>query len=182
MSDETDEATDSTAPLNEKEIGGVTYRTTPLAFSVGLPLLKRLIDIVAPVAAAALRGPTEAHMVANILETLPQLLTEKDLDRFANAFGPVSSYLNDAGQWVSLVKNAKVDNREIHFTGRYLEFMQWLLFCVEVNFKGFLGGVTKADSEKENEESPLKRLLAMVAPQAEVKSRGSDSGTTSNTA
>lgn len=173
---DTEANAENTTPTNEREIDGVTYRVQPLAFSAGLPILKRLIDIVAPIAAAALRGGSANGMYANVLDVAPQAFTEKDLERFADAFGPRSQYLNDAGQWVTLIKNAKVDNRETHFTGRYLAFMRWLIFCVEVNFAGFFNGATK---EGESDESPIKRILKMVAPE---KSKPSDSGTHSNIA
>lgn len=176
--DEAEEASPQPEGVSEKEIGGVTYRTRPLAFSVGLPLLKRLIDVVAPVIAAGLRGG-RAQAAANILDVLPQAFTEKDIDRFADAFGKVSQYLDDSGQWVTLVKNAKIDNRERHFTGRYLEFMQWLFFCCEVNFAGFFGGATKQSKEgSDPDETVLDRLLNMVAPK--TKSPASDSGKTSS--
>jgi hypothetical protein len=179
--DDEAEASPQSNGVSEKEIGGVTYRTRPLAFSVGLPLLKRLIDVVAPVVAAGLRGG-RAQAAANILDVLPQAFTEKDVERFADAFGKVSQYLDaDSGQWVTLIKNPKIDNRERHFTGRYLEFMQWLFFCVEVNFAGFFGGATKAKSEGDegDPETVLDRLLNMVAPK-KAKSPASDSGTASS--
>jgi hypothetical protein len=86
----------------------------------------------------------------------------------------MSSYLDsDNGQWRSLVKNKSVDNREIHFTGRYLEFTRWLIFCIEVNFASFFAGAT-------NEGGGLQSLMQMVAP-TRAKSAASDSGTASNT-
>jgi hypothetical protein len=174
------EASPQPEGVSEKEIGGITYRTRHLPFSTGLPLLKRLIDVVAPVIAAGLRGGRQ-YAAANILDVLPTAFTEKDLDRFADAFGKVSQYLNDDGQWVTLVKNSKIDNREKHFTGRYLEFMQWLFFCCEVNFSSFFGGAAKG-KEGEEAETVLDRLLRMVGAKAEkAQSSASDSGTTSNT-
>lgn len=168
------------ADPNTREIGGVTYRTQPIGFSKGLPLLKRLVDILAPIAAAALRGGSVRGQFANVLDVAPQAFTEKDLERFAEAFGPLSAYLDEAtGKWVTLVKNPKIDNRERHFTGRYGEFMQWLVFCIEVNFAGFFSGAIKQSGDG----NPLQALTDMIAPKPKSpKSPASDSGTTSNTA
>lgn len=166
---------------NEREIGSVNYRCNKLGFSVGLPLLKRLLEIAAPVMAAGLRGGRLPERLANVLDTLPTAFTLKDLQTFAQAFGNVSYYMADDGRWVLLVNNGKLNAQETHFTGRYAEFVQWLVFCIEVNFAGFFAGAMSETNEKAAENSNLfGNLMAILKGQA--KSSSSDTGTSSNTA
>lgn len=172
-----DEADSASLNPNEREIDGFTYKVQPLAFSTGLPILKRLIEIVAPIAAAALRGGSALDRAAGVLEVLPTAFTEHDLTVFRIAFGPRSHYLREDGVWVPLVKNAKIDQQEAHFTGRYYAFIRWIVFCCEVNFAGFFGGATTS-----TDGNPMQTLLNMVTPKPSATSPNSDSGTGSSTA
>jgi hypothetical protein len=142
---------ESNSPFNEREIDGVTYRTVPLGFAQGLPILKRLMDIAAPALAATLRAGDGgkaataaekkrqlAAMGAGLMAVLPSTLQTEDLTTFAKAFGAQSSYLNDDAKWCSLAKDA---DRNLHFTQRYMPFLRWLIFCVEVNFASFFSGI-----------------------------------------
>ena len=152
----------------EREIGGVMYKTRPLPFDDGLPLLKRLIDIAAPLIAAGLRGGASPRGAANVLDVLPANLTLADINTFRKAFGAVSHYQNEGGTWQGLPYDAKNNGQTIHFAGRYVEFAQWLAFCVEVNFAGFFTGAN-VGAEK------IKALLREVLAQSK-----STPGSTSN--
>jgi len=146
------------SPFSEREIDGVTYRTVPLGFAQGLPILKRLMDIAAPALAATLRAgdggkaATAAEkkkqlvaMGAGLMSVLPSTLQTDDLTTFAKAFGAQSSYLNDDAKWCSLLKDA---DRNVHFNQRYMPFLRWLIFCVEVNFASFFTGITSEVSAR----------------------------------
>ncbi len=134
MSD--DDLTGLRAQRQEEEIDGVTYEAWPVPFKVGVPLLKRLIDIVAPIGSAVTRGGENA-----VFDVLPTAFTDKDVLAFARAFG-TASRVKEGDVYVPLLE-AKQD---MHFAGAYPRFMKWLLFCVRVNFSGFsFGGSGKID-------------------------------------
>ncbi len=114
----------------EREINGVNYSVTPLPFGVGRKTLMRLVKIISPIAAAAFRGDN-----AGVFEALPLALTDDDVEYFAKIFGQQSRYLED-GNWKPLLPA----NQEMHFAGRYAEFVKWLVFSIEVNFGGFFSG------------------------------------------
>lgn len=120
-----------------REIDGVVYRVTPLPFGTGRPALMRLLKVMAPVLSAALAEPTNAN--AALLAALPTALSDDDLAWFARIFGDASQY-QDGSRWVPLIQQ----NQELHFAARYEAFFRWLLFCVEVNFGGFFGGIKTA--------------------------------------
>lgn len=119
----------------EKEIDGVLYEAWPVPFSVGMPMLKRMIDIIGPIATSFMR-----EKEAGIFATLPTAFTDKDVAAFAKQFGSTSR-VKEGENWVPLVE-AK---QNTHFAGKYLQFLQWLTFCCEVNFKGFFSGLKGAD-------------------------------------
>lgn len=113
----------------EKEIDGFTYVVTPLPFGVGRQALMRLIRVVSPVFSAALGG---GKVEAAIFNALPLALSDDDVVYFAKVFGDASRY-KDGEKLVPLVSQ----NQELHFAARYKAFLQWLIFCVEVNYKDF---------------------------------------------
>lgn len=173
-------ASDASAP-NERDIGGVQYKCKPLGFSAGLPLLKRLLEIVAPVMAAGLRGQRAFDRMANVLDVLPTAFSLDDIARFSKAFGNCSHYLSESGQWVLLLNNGKVNAQETHFTGRYDAFLKWLIFCIEVNFAGFFSGAMTATNGNEGETlNPFGEFMAMLKGSPQAKAASSVSGTTSS--
>jgi len=154
----------------EREIGGVAYKSKPVMFSEGLKALLRLTKILTPILAATVRE-TGLARIAGAAESLGLALTDADVEYFRNLFGTASWYREDSEQgskWVPLLRNGKADNQEMHFKGRYLEFLRWLIFNIEVNFGGFFDGtpsgaidlegliatVTGKPKAKANEEAP----------------------------
>lgn len=126
----------------EREIDGFTYRVNPLPFGAGRKVLMRVLRVLGPVIVAAADGGSQAQQGAAVLATLPQALSDADLDHFAKTFGDASFYRGGGSgvDWVPLVEQ----NQEQHFAGRYAAFTAWLLLCLEVNYAGFFtGGVLK---------------------------------------
>jgi hypothetical protein len=125
-----------------KEIDGVTYEVTPLPFGVGQKALMRFLRIAAPLLAAATEeSKNQMALGAAVMKAIPAVISEADLDYFSEQFGNYSRYAHD-GKMVPLVKV----NQETHFAGKYYEFFQWLVFCLEVNFSGFFAGIMRGGS------------------------------------
>lgn len=122
----------------QKEIGGVKYDMIPLGFAIGRPMLVRLIGIISPILGASAQGG------GAVFDALPRCLSDDDIKYLAKNFGNASWYYRDDEQTaIPLVE----ENQNEHFAGRYLEFVQWLTFGCEVNFKGFFVGI-KAEATK----------------------------------
>jgi len=119
-----------------RDIDGTTYEVTPLPFGIGRKALKRTVDVLAPLVAAAFEGEGKAG-IGKVFDALPDALSDADLDFFSETFGNASRYLDtQTGNMVPLVKA----NQELHFAGEYLRFFKWLTFSLEVNFAGFFAG------------------------------------------
>lgn len=131
------------ARAKEKEIGGVTYEAWPLVNDVGLPALLRLIRMMSPILAESIgAGTNKAAAAAAVISSLPSLLKDEDVLHFARLFGSCSRYRDEAtGNMVPLVWQ----NQGMHFAGEYLRQLQWLTFCVEVNYGGFFSGIGKGN-------------------------------------
>ena len=114
-----------------KEIDGLMYTVTPLPFGIGQKVLMRLIRVVSPLLAASADGG------AAVFAALPSVLKDEDIEFFGDKFGAASSVAID-GKNMPMLKQ----NQELHFAGKYLAFMQWLMFSIEVNYKSFFVGLT----------------------------------------
>jgi hypothetical protein len=102
----------------KKEIDGLSYSVTPLGTTEGLKVLNRLQKLVAA-------GASAEHFVAGVLAAL----TETD-----------TLFLCDTFKKLTLVEIAPgkepclKDFFEDHFTANYGALVQWLKFCLEVNY------------------------------------------------
>lgn len=127
----------------EREIGGVIYEVTPLPFGIGQKALMRFLRIAAPLLAAATGKDKDGVSVgAAVMKEFPSIVSDSDLEYFSKVFGDTSRYESE-GKRVPLV----VGNQEHHFAGRYYEYFQWLVFCLEVNFRGFFAGMMRAGND-----------------------------------
>lgn len=118
----------------EKEIDGVLYQVMPLPFGIGRPLLfNHVLPLIGPLAAAV-----ASKDYGTIFATICGKLTDAEVSRFADAFGKASHY-REGDKWIPLVE----DTREVHFAARYLAFMRWLTFNIEVNYAPFFAGLVK---------------------------------------
>ncbi len=75
-----------------KTIGGVTYVCTPVPFGVGKRGLIKLINLIAPIFAAASRGG-----VGGILQALPAILDDGEIEYFAELFGGQCTFMREDG-------------------------------------------------------------------------------------
>jgi hypothetical protein len=156
------------ALAQERRIGDVNYRMNPVPFGIGRQLLMRLVAIVSPMIAGAMRAAQFAdggkttllspESYAAIFDALPSALTDADVKRFAEEFGK-ASWFQDGDNMVPLL-TAKQDD---HFAGRYLEAVEWLAFGLEVNFAGFFAGVRSGK---------LGSLLKTVSPSTSSSGNG----------
>jgi hypothetical protein len=93
-----------------KTIGEYTYTVRPLTAKKGTRALTRLI---------ANSNPTE--------------WSEETLDYFENLFVPNTSV--EGGGLKGAPDLGAI--YELHFVDRYYEYIQWLMFCIKVNFGSF---------------------------------------------
>jgi len=125
----------------ERIIDSVLYEVTPLPFAIGNKALLRFVRLATPVISKFIsskpNGSTQQLAIASAISEL-QNISDDDIDYFAKVFGTASKYQN-GDKMVPLVDN----NREAHFSMRYMAFYEWLAFCIEVNFTLFFGELTK---------------------------------------
>lgn len=121
-----------------KEIGGVTYQVTPVPFGVGRVALVRLLKIVSPVLSEAFKQSSNQAMAAGVLSVLPSSLSDDDISYYAKLFGPYSEFMNGS-EWIKLTDA----QQDLHFAGKYYEFLEWLLFAISVNYAPFFSGILK---------------------------------------
>ncbi len=123
------------------EIDGTVYEITPVPFGVGRPALMRLIRIISPIFAAAMKQQGRDAAIGAVFEALPTALADEDVVYFEKLFGPYSQFQHGS-EWIKLVDA----QRELHFAGRYLVFARWLVACMRCNFGDFFIGITSGDA------------------------------------
>lgn len=132
-----------------KAIGDHTYLVTQLGAGEGRKMFVRLTRALAPVFGALLEdagstkggfklGDMSLESLSRTLHELAQRLTEDDLEYVCRTFGAKTMVQVGEGKEIQLT----LDKQELHFAGRYGHMFQWLAFCLEVNYRDFLG-VTK---------------------------------------
>src|SRR5260221_238600 len=121
----------------QRELDGFTYEVTPVLMGVGRPALIRFMKLAQPVLdelIAAAKGDTIVAL-KSALRVFVERVTDEDCDYFSKTFGPSSKFLIPMDQtggeerWVVLVKA----QQDMHFAGRYMQYIDWLTFCMEVN-------------------------------------------------
>ena len=127
----------------QKQIGprGYTYHVTQFGAKQGGRVLVRLLKMVGGAAGDAMGGVKDfdlsviGKMVGNLAETV----SEEDYDFLCDTFTPLSSVSGGEYQAASGMPLSSEGVFDLHFAGAYQELGQWLLFCIEVNYGGFLG-------------------------------------------
>lgn len=115
-----------------KEIDGVMYEVTQLDALKGRRVFVRFAKIVAPVLTTLKTAKgDEEQLLAGVLAQLFTSVSEDDVDFFCDAFAPSTRLLKDGK------KPRLSDAFAFHFAGNYAALLQWLAFCVEVNFGSF---------------------------------------------
>lgn len=110
----------------QRDIDGVTYEAWPLPLGLAQTILLKFLRALG--AAAEALDESSAAQFAALAKALP----DADLSFIASKFGDASAY-SEGSSLVPLVARTQ----EFHFAGRFDAYLQWLLFCAEVNFAGF---------------------------------------------
>ena len=111
-----------------RTIDNVEYKTHPVTFGVGRSILLKVARAAAPALKVMMAEGTAEEKMAGTLAALTGTLVDADIAEMAKAFGD-ASYYNDGRNMVPLTSMIQ----ELHFAGRYDAFLQWLIFCMEVN-------------------------------------------------
>lgn len=142
----------------EKRIGPHVYRVTQHGTRAGLKLLVRITKIAGPgvgsfvggVGRGDELGSALANGVGEALHDLASRLREDEVDAIATEF---------AGQTVvalsAELQPRLVDIFDDHFAGHYDLLLQWLQFCLEVNYGTFFGGASGG--------GPLRKLWTILS-------------------
>ena len=125
---------------SSRAIGDITYTVTQLGAKQGRLVLARIARIVG--AAAESATPMAAFT---------QALSDDDFVFLCDTFAAMTTYHTSTEP---SKEPALAPVFDLHFAGKYAEMLQWLWFCVEVNFASFF------------DESNLRALQAMVVSQS----------------
>jgi hypothetical protein len=127
--------------IESKTIGGHEYKVRQLVATKGRLVLLTLARIIGPAAALAAgakeTGKEEAF--AKVIEALLANLTPEDFTSLCNTFAESTDVVisDEKGR-----REPKLSNVfDLHFAGNYQEMIDWLVFCVEVNFASFFDGL-----------------------------------------
>lgn len=150
----------SNAAPKTKVIGGILYEVTPLDAFEGLDLFEYTLKLLSPSAA----GVADSAAVATALDQLATLGAGNALraigrslegrtltTMYAAKFAPLTCYGDaDAGVEGRRPRLNETSVRE-HFRGRIANMLEWLAFCMEVNYGDFFA-----------ESGPLGSLVARL--------------------
>lgn len=138
------------AAYQQRLIGKHRYRVRPLPYGEGWPLFLRLARVAGPALAEALGtadggdiGELDVAKVAPALKTLLANLDEETFRSAQDQLAEATEVEVQPGKWPQLSTVM-----ELHFSGQYMEALQWLAFALEVNFGGFLGDLKPPGSTK----------------------------------
>lgn len=106
----------------EKDIDGCSYAVTQLGALKGSKVFVRVLKVLGP--AFASKDPAAFF----------DGLKEEDVEYLCSTFSPMTFV--KGGQFPGPLDKTF----DFHFAGRYGALVQWLLFCVQVNFGDFLKG------------------------------------------
>ena len=116
-----------------RKIGTHSYEVTQLGAIEGRRVFARLAQImggmVGALAAGGKPNPVEAF------KSFAEALEPEVMDFFCDTFTKVTQVHKPDGK-VLFLKDIFDD----HFADNYGEMVEWLTFCLEVNFASFLGG------------------------------------------
>lgn len=125
--------------VKSKQIGDCTYRVRQLPAIQGRKVLVRLMKMFGP-ALESLGKNTEAN-IGSMLSGALENLDEEVFESLCDTFAKYTEFELPNGNYVGLGEVGMFDQ---HFTGKYGQMLQWLAFCVQVNFADFLGVLSGA--------------------------------------
>lgn len=123
--------------VKSKTIGDCTYRVRQLPAIQGRKVLVRLMKMFGPALESIGKNTDVGSMLASALENLD----EEVFDSLCDTFAKHTEFELANGNYVGLGEPGMFDQ---HFTGKYGPMIQWLAFCVQVNFADFLGVLSGA--------------------------------------
>lgn len=134
--------------VESKQIGKFAYKATQLDAVTGRRAFHRLVRAIGPAWAAMTHGGEERYEKA--LTKLLQDMSEADLDFFCDTFAAVTevsggSYGKRAPQLDTVFLT--------HFAGEYFDMVQWLVFCMKLNFASFFAGAAALLASKAPSDS-----------------------------
>lgn len=135
-----------------KQIGDHTYQVTQLPGKLGRKILMRLMRVAAPLIDGAAKPTTE------MFTSVAAALDDELVDFVESSFIGVTMISTDSGGLVPLG-----DRFNTHFAGKYQDWFQWVVFCLEVNYSDFLGElkrhIAKRTAQKEASPSISRPVL-----------------------
>ena len=116
-----------------KKIGNHTYEVTPLGAIEGRRVFAKLAQLMGGMVGMIAAGG-KADMVKGF-QAFAESCTPDVMDFFCDTFSKVTQVHMPDGK-VPYLKDIFDD----HFADNYSAMVEWLAFCLEVNFASFLGG------------------------------------------
>lgn len=116
-----------------KRIGNHNYSVTQLGAIEGRRVLAKLMQLFGGMV-GGIAGGGKPDMVAGFA-ALAGAITPEQVDFFCETFTPWTQVETSPGK-VRMLRDVFDD----HFVANYGELVEWLGFCLEVNFASFLGG------------------------------------------
>ncbi len=138
-----------------KTIGAFRYKVTQLDAHRGRRAFMRLTKLIGPAMVQLQSSGKLDDKIEKAITQLVDRLGEDDVDYFCDLFASMTSV---SGGDLKANAEPQLDAIfSVHFAGRYLEMLQWLIFSMKVNFASFFGGwaallapaLSASDSPKE---------------------------------
>lgn len=114
-------------PTETHKLGDLEYEITMLPFSKTRDAFARMMACFVPGFSGDIR-------------TMVQQLATSDLAYFTDLFLPTTCVVMPDGK-----KPRLKDVAEIHFADKFEVYLAWLVTCIEVNFRSFLGDLAKGE-------------------------------------
>ena len=127
--------------MEERGIGGLKYVMPPLRLVAWRKLFAVVSRFAGVIIGAVSAGGKNAGIQA--LAAMTAGIDEESLVVVEKLLGS-SSYVLTGDAKIELVKD---DARERHFSGKYADYMKWLAFGLEVNFRPLLDELAKASTK-----------------------------------
>lgn len=126
--------------IESKQIGSYTYTVTQLDALRGRRAAVRLGNVLG-IAGSAVTGESPAEDVgATFLSAVGKILerlTEEQFDYFCDLFAEQTAVSGPDYKGQPQLSEVFAT----HFADRYGDMIQWFAFCLEVNFRSFIGGL-----------------------------------------
>jgi hypothetical protein len=147
--------------VTTKAIGGLTFKVRPLPVIHGREAMVRLTRTFGPALGELVEGGVR-NGAARAIGSLADRLDSKDLAWLCERFGECSSCAFPDGREMPIA-----GNHDEVFAAAYDTMFEWLEFCLEVNFRGFLEKLQRAV-----EAAKTEKAQASQSPMASIGKSG----------